>query len=212
MSIAEKDYFVHPHAICDSKRIGGGTRIWAFAHVLSGATIGSHCNLGENVFVESNVTLGDHCTIKNGVAIWDFVTLEDGVFIGPNAVFTNDLRPRAFIRRSADTFLPTRIQRGATIGANATIVCGVTIGQYALIGAGTVVTKDIPPHTLVLGNPGRVVGKVCYCGAQLETSGFCPACKLPLSANSEQQAILLHQQMSGNEKLVAVSPILKKAS
>ena len=151
--------------------------------------------------MENRVSLGNHCTIKNGVAIWDFVTLEDGVFIGPDAVFTNDLRPRAFIRRGSDTFLPTVVKRGATIGANATIVCGVTIGQYALIGAGTVIARDIPPHSLVVGNPGRIIGKVCFCGSRLNDRSFCEACNLPLLDNSEARAVLLHQEPSSTEVL-----------
>jgi UDP-2-acetamido-3-amino-2,3-dideoxy-glucuronate N-acetyltransferase len=193
MSIVADDYFVHPLAVCESDRVGSGTRIWAFVHVLKGAVIGAHCNLGEGVFVESNVSIGNRCTIKNGVALWDFVTLEDGVFVGPSAVFTNDLRPRAFIRRPSRTFLPTVIKRGATIGANATIVCGVTIGKYAFIGAGAVVTRDVPDHALVVGNPGRIAGKVCYCGSKLDSSEYCAECRCALSANSEAQAIKLHQ-------------------
>jgi len=188
------EYFVHHLAMCESDRVGTGTRIWAFAHVLQGATIGSQCNLGENVFVESKATIGNRCTIKNGVALWDFVTLEDGVFVGPNAVFTNDLRPRAFIRRSSDTFSPTVIKRGATIGANATIVCGTTIGRYAFIGAGAVITHDVPDHALVLGNPGRISGKVCYCAAKLDRREYCAECHCLLEANSEARAIQLHQE------------------
>src|SRR4051794_33278299 len=124
MHNGDRDYFVHELALCDSSCIGAGTRIWAFSHVLAGAKIGSHCNLGEHVFVENQVTIGERCTIKNGVAVWDLVTLEDGVFIGPYVVFTNDLRPRSFIRRPPTDFLPTKIKRGATVGANATLVCG----------------------------------------------------------------------------------------
>jgi UDP-2-acetamido-3-amino-2,3-dideoxy-glucuronate N-acetyltransferase len=123
------------------------------------------------------------------------VTLEDGVFIGPYAVFTNDLRPRAFIRRPRGDFLPTRIKRGATIGANATLVCGNTVGEYALVGAGAVVVRDVPPHSLVVGNPGRIIGRVCFCGADLNPHDYCAACSLPLAANSEQQAIARHQNV-----------------
>ncbi|HZZ30292.1 MAG TPA: acyltransferase [Pirellulales bacterium] len=198
MSIVAEEYFVHDLAICESKQIGLGTRIWAYCHVLPGATIGSHCNLGEHVFVENKVSIGDRCTIKNGVALWDFVTLEEGVFVGPCAVFTNDLRPRAFIRRDNSAFLRTQVNRGATIGANSTLVCGMTIGQYALVGAGTVVTHDVPPHALVVGNPGRVIGRVCFCGAKLDARDYCAACQLLLTANSEQQAVRLHQQTSRN--------------
>jgi len=212
MSISANDYFVHPLALCETKQIGSGTRIWAFSHVLTRAIIGSHCNLGEHVFVENEVSIGHHCTIKNGVALWDYVTLDDGVFVGPNAVFTNDLRPRAFIRRDCSTFLPTHLKRGATIGANATIVCGVIIGQYALVGAGAVVTNNIEPHALVVGNPARVVGHVCFCGARLDPHNFCAACKLPLSANSEQQATLLHQAPQTAPALSASRNPLRQAS
>lgn len=211
MSAIESGYFVHPLAVCESKQIGAGTRVWAFTHVLAGAKIGSHCNLGEHVFVENRVSIGENCTIKNGVALWDFVTLEEGVFIGPNAVFTNDLRPRAFIRRNCDTFLPTVVKRGATIGANATIVCGVTIGQYALIGAGTVIARDIPPHSLVVGNPGRIIGKVCYCGSRLNESGFCETCNLPLLNNSEAHAVLLHRDSPAEVLPTEVDRPRKKA-
>jgi UDP-2-acetamido-3-amino-2,3-dideoxy-glucuronate N-acetyltransferase len=189
----ERDFFVHELAICDSRQIGAGTRIWAFSHVLREAKIGSHCNVGEHVFIENKVTIGDRCTIKNGVAVWDLVTLEDGVFVGPNAVFTNDLRPRAFLRRP-EVFLPTRLQRGATIGANATIVCGTTIGQYAFVGAGAVVVRDVPPHALVVGNPARVIGRVCFCGATLDPHDYCGECELPLAANSEADTIRRHGQ------------------
>ncbi len=156
--------FVHERALCESKNIGAGTRVWAFAHVLPGAKIGENCNLGENVFVENKVVIGNGCTIKNGVAIWDCVTLEDDVFVGPNAVFTNDLRPRAFVKKGSAAFLPTHVKKGATIGANATLVCGVTIGEYAMIAAGAVVTRDVAPYTLVAGNPARPIGKVTQDG------------------------------------------------
>ncbi len=193
MSTTARDYFVHALAVCDSDAIGSGTRIWAFSHVLGGAKIGSQCNLGEHVFVENKVAIGHQCTIKNGVALWDFVTLEDGVFIGPYVVFTNDRRPRAFLRRPSSEFLPTLIKRGATIGANATLVCGITVGQYALIGAGTVVVRDVPPHALMAGNPARAVGRVCFCGANLDHQDYCAACALPLSLNSEHLAIVRFQ-------------------
>jgi UDP-2-acetamido-3-amino-2,3-dideoxy-glucuronate N-acetyltransferase len=212
MSIVTDDYFVHKLAICESKQIGSGTRIWAYAHVLPGAKIGANCNLGENVFVENKVSIGAHCTIKNGVALWDLVTLEDGVFVGPNAVFTNDLRPRAFIRRNSDTFLPTRIMRGASIGANVTVVCGTTIGSYALIGAGAVVVHDVPAHALVVGNPGKVIGKVCFCGGALDARDFCAACNLSLSKNSETQAVHLHQELPHNGMPLSQPALAKKSA
>ncbi len=160
--------FVHPEAICDSDDVGNRTRIWAFAHVMSGVRIGSSCNIGEGVFVETGASIGDGVTVKNGVSIWDLVTLESEVFVGPNAVFTNDLNPRASVKKSRADLLPTRVCRGATIGANATIVCGVTIGEFAMVGAGSVVTRSINPYELVIGNPARVVGFVCECGLRLE--------------------------------------------
>jgi acetyltransferase-like isoleucine patch superfamily enzyme len=184
---AKKTFFVHPQALCDSDRVGQGTRIWAFSHVLAQARIGRDCNLGEHVFVENDVRIGDGCTIKNGVAIWDRVVLEDHVFVGPNAVFTNDLRPRAFIKRGAELFLPTIVCQGATIGANATIVCGITIGAFAMIGAGAVVTRDVPAHTLVAGNPARPLGRICFCGTRLDPQDSCSACGLPLARNSLQK-------------------------
>ncbi|MCB0403420.1 MAG: N-acetyltransferase [Bdellovibrionales bacterium] len=161
-------FFVHEKAICESQKIGEGTRIWGFSHVLPGAVIGKGCNLGEHVFVENHVSIGNGCTIKNGVSLWDKVTLEDDVFVGPHAVFTNDMNPRAFSKKGQAGFLPTHVCRGATIGANATIVCGVTIGEYAFVGAGAVVTRDVAPYTLVVGNPARAIGKVDKSGNRLD--------------------------------------------
>jgi UDP-2-acetamido-3-amino-2,3-dideoxy-glucuronate N-acetyltransferase len=166
-------YFVHPQALVESDEIGEGTRVWAFAHVMKGAKVGAHCNICDHAFVESNVVIGDGVTIKNGVAIWDGVTLGDHVFVGPNAVFTNDLNPRAEVKKAHDQFVPTRVEEGASIGANATIVCGVTIGRYAFIGAGTVVIRDVPAYSLVVGNPARKLGYMCECGETLPESLVC---------------------------------------
>jgi acetyltransferase-like isoleucine patch superfamily enzyme len=168
-------HFTHPNALVESEHIGAGTRIWAFAHVLPGATVGRHCNIGDHCFIEGNVRIGDYCTIKNGVAIWDLVTLEDGVFVGPNAVFTNDLLPRSLpdFRGSPDQWLPTLVKEGATIGANATIVCGVTVGRHALVGAGAVVTADVPDYALTMGVPARQAGYVCKCGKRVEPGVPC---------------------------------------
>jgi acetyltransferase-like isoleucine patch superfamily enzyme len=165
--------FVHARALCESTDVGARTRIWAFAHVMAGARVGADCNVGDHAFLESGVVVGDRVTIKNGVAVWDKVTLEDEVFVGPNAVFTNDPTPRAAVKKPPASFLPTVVRRGATIGANATIVCGVTLGSHCLIGAGTVVTRDVPAHALIVGNPGRRTGWVCMCGERL---GLALAC------------------------------------
>ena len=181
-------FFVHEKGICESNTIGEGTRIWAFSHVQSNVTIGSGCNLGEHVFVESGVQIGNGCTIKNGVAIWNQVTLEDDVFVGPYVVFTNDITPRAFIKRGVAFYRPVTIGKGATLGANSTIVCGYNVGKYALVGAGAVVVSDIPDHGLVVGNPGRVIGRVCFCGSRLDPKDYCSACQLPLQENSPDKA------------------------
>ena len=165
--------FVHERALCDSEDIGPRTRVWAFAHVMPGARIGADCNVGDHAFIEGGARIGDRVTIKNGVAIWDRVTVEDEVFLGPNMVFTNDLRPRAGFKTSAEQWLPTLVRRGATIGANATIVCGVTIGVAAFVGAGSVVVRDVPAHGLVVGNPARRSGWVCACGERLTAPLAC---------------------------------------
>jgi acetyltransferase-like isoleucine patch superfamily enzyme len=167
------EIFIHPTALCESDSIGAGTRIWAFAHVMRGATIGRDCNICDHAFVETGVVLGDRVTVKNGVVLFDKVTIEDDVFLGPHVVFTNDLRPRIEVRTPREKWLPTLVKMGASIGANATIVCGTTIGEYALIGAGSVVTHDVPAHTLMAGNPARRIGWVCVCGETLPASGEC---------------------------------------
>lgn len=145
----------HPQALVESEQIGAGTRIWAFAHVLPGARIGADCNICDHVFIENEVVLGDRVTVKNGVQIWDGVTLEDDVFVGPNATFTNDPWPRS--RRRPEAWPKLRVCRGASIGANATLLPGVTIGEEAMVGAGAVVTESVPPRAVVVGNPARVV-------------------------------------------------------
>ncbi len=167
------NYYVHPQALAESEEIGEGTRIWAFAHVMKGARVGSHCNIGDHAFVEANVTIGDDVTIKNGVAVWEGVSLADGVFVGPNAVFTNDLNPRARVKKTREQFVSTVVGEGASIGANATIVCGTNIGRYAFIGAGTVVLRDVPDYAMVVGNPARQIGLMCECGAKLPVSLEC---------------------------------------
>jgi len=150
------NFFVHEKGLCESTNIGEGTRIWAFAHVLPGATIGSSCNICDGVFIENDVTVGNHVTVKCGVQLWDGVTLEDNVFVGPNATFTNDIRPRSKIY--PENFLRTVIEEGASIGANATILPGIRIGRNAMIGAGAVVTRSVPPNAIVVGNPAKIIG------------------------------------------------------
>lgn len=151
--------FVHGHAIVEpGARIGPGTRVWAFAHVLGGAVIGRDCNVCDQTFIENDVVIGDRVTIKCGVQVWDGVRLEDDVFVGPNATFTNDLFPRS--KQHPEKFEPTIVRRGASLGANCTILAGVVIGQYAMVGAGAVVTKDVPPYAIVLGNPAAIRGYV----------------------------------------------------
>ena len=152
------NYFVHPQGICESSQIGARTRIWAFAHVLPHAHIGSDCNICDHVFVENDVVVGDRVTVKCGVQLWDGLRVEDDVFIGPNATVTNDKRPRskAYHTKSLHTF----IERGASIGANATILPGITIGQNSMVGAGAVVTRSVPPNAIIIGNPARIVGYI----------------------------------------------------
>lgn len=151
-------FFVHSNAIVESSQIGKNTRIWAFVHILPKAVIGEDCNLCDQVFVENDVVVGDRVTIKSGVQLWDGITLEDDVFVGPNVTFTNDPFPRS--KQYPESFARTIIRKGASIGANATILPGITIGQYAMVGAGTVVTKDVPPFAVVVGNPARIIGYV----------------------------------------------------
>jgi UDP-2-acetamido-3-amino-2,3-dideoxy-glucuronate N-acetyltransferase len=165
--------FVHEAALCEAEDVGPRTRVWAFAHVMRGARIGADCNVGGHVFVEEGAIVGDRVTVKNGVQLWDRVTIEDDVFLGPGCVFTNDPRPRVGHRLQRKDLVPTRVGRGASVGANATIVCGISIGQFALVGAGAVVTRDVPAHALVVGNPASRVGWVCQCGRTLDGDLLC---------------------------------------
>lgn len=151
-------FFAHPNALIETENIGKNTRIWAFVHILPGAVIGEDCNLCDHTFVENDVVIGDRVTIKSGVQLWDGITLENDVFIGPNATFTNDPFPRS--KQYPKSFSRTVIRKGASIGANATILPGLTIGQYSMVGAGAVVTKDVPPFAIVVGNPARITGYV----------------------------------------------------
>lgn len=173
MNNKTKPYFVHPTAVIDDgAEIGAGAKLWHFVHVLAGTRVGAGSVLGQNVMAGPNVSIGDGCKIQNNVSLYTGVTLQDGVFCGPSCVFTNVLTPRAFVERK-DEFSVTLVERGATIGANATIVCGVRIGQYAMIGAGAVVTHDVPDHALVIGNPARAVGWVSRRGDRLGDDLFC---------------------------------------
>jgi UDP-2-acetamido-3-amino-2,3-dideoxy-glucuronate N-acetyltransferase len=156
--------------------VGAGTKIWHFCHVMAGARVGARCVLGQNVFVADGAALGDGCRVQNNVSIYDGVELAADVFVGPSAVFTNVKNPRAAVSRKG-AFVATRVGRGATIGANATIVCGVTIGEYAFVGAGAVVTRDVPAHAIVTGVPARRTGWACACGeAAKRRLGVCSAC------------------------------------
>lgn len=158
---------IHPSAIVDDGAvIGDGSRVWHFAHVCAGARIGSGVSLGQNVFVGNKVVIGDRCKVQNNVSIYDNVTLEDGVFCGPSMVFTNVYNPRSFVERK-DEYRDTLVKRGATLGANCTIVCGVTVGEFAFVGAGAVVTKNVPPYALVVGVPSRHVGWMSEFGEQI---------------------------------------------
>jgi UDP-2-acetamido-3-amino-2,3-dideoxy-glucuronate N-acetyltransferase len=169
-----RNYFVHPTAIVDPDvTIGQGTRIWHFCHVLAGSRIGERCVLGQNVMVGPDVHVGSGCKIQNNVSVYRGVTLEEDVFCGPSAVFTNVINPRAHIDRTGE-IRPTLVRRGATIGANATIVCGVTIGSYAMVGAGSVVSRDVADFALVVGVPARFTGWVSRSGERLGESLTCP--------------------------------------
>lgn len=164
---------LHPAAICETEEVGPRTRIWAFAHLLAGAVVGADCNICDHVFIEGGARLGDRVTVKNASLIWDAVDIGDDVFIGPRVTFTNDLRPRIGHPLPANAYVPTAVRRGASLGANVTVVCGVTIGEYALIGAGAVITGDVPAHALMLGVPARRVGWVCVCGADIDPGRVC---------------------------------------
>ncbi|MBC7220181.1 N-acetyltransferase [Candidatus Bipolaricaulota bacterium] len=167
------DYFVHESAYVDpGAKVGPGTKIWHFSHVMGGAEIGANCSLGQNVFVADRVKIGNHVKIQNNVSVYEGVVLEDYVFCGPSCVFTNVRTPRsAFPRNRPEDYVPTVVKHGASIGANATVVCGVTIGEWAFVAAGAVVTKDVPPYALVAGVPARIIGWACECGVPLRFEG-----------------------------------------
>lgn len=162
-----RGFYAHPTSVVESEEIGEGSRIWHFAHVRKGSRIGRNCNIGKSAYIDTEAVIGDNVKIQNFVSVYRGVVIDDDVFIGPAATFTNDLYPRSFIW-DEEHVVPTRVCRGASIGANATIVCGVTIGEYALVGAGSVVAEDVPPFALVLGNPAEHKGWVCFCGRRLQ--------------------------------------------
>jgi UDP-2-acetamido-3-amino-2,3-dideoxy-glucuronate N-acetyltransferase len=191
-AVVERSYFAHPFALVESTEIGPNTLIWAFAHVMEGARVGANCKIGDHAFIEKGAVLGDNVTVKNGVAIWDRVTIEDNVFLGPNCVLTNDPNPRAYLRKTGAALRPTLIRSNSTIGANATIVCGTTVGRYAFIGAGTVVIRRVPDFALLVGNPARQIGWMCVCAE-----------KLPLPASAPLNSIVACAHCSRSFRLAA---------
>ncbi|MFN3996142.1 MAG: DapH/DapD/GlmU-related protein, partial [bacterium] len=177
LSSEKNSYFAHESVYIDEDvQIGEGTKIWHFSHILRGTIIGKNCVIGQNCMIGPDVIIGDRCKIQNNVSVYKGVTLEDDVFCGPSCVFTNVYNPRAFIERKHE-FKPTLVKKGATIGANATIICGITIGRYAMIGAGAVVNKDVPDYALVVGVPARQIGWVCKCGNTLKFTDDNASCE-----------------------------------
>lgn len=174
MNLENLKVFIHPKAEVNTKNIGENTTIWQFVVILSNAVIGKNCNINCNVFIENDVFIGDNVTVKSGVQLWDGIKIENDAFIGPNVTFTNDIYPRSkqHNKKNAEIL----IKQGASIGANATILGSTTIGEYSMVGAGSVVTKDIPAHTLFLGNPARFRGYICYCGNKLDDNLNCIKC------------------------------------
>jgi UDP-2-acetamido-3-amino-2,3-dideoxy-glucuronate N-acetyltransferase len=179
---------IHESAYVEDAKIGDGTNIWHFAHVRKGAKIGKNCNIGKDVYIDTNVEIGDNCKIQNFATVYQGVKLGDNVFVGPHVCFTNDMYPRALIWNE-EKLEKTLVEDGASVGANSTIVAGITIGKHAMIGAGSVVTKDVPDHGLVFGNPARLKGFVCECGTKLTKKSekknvvllYCPRCKKEIS-------------------------------
>src|SRR5215471_11443468 len=170
-TMEKKDYFVHESSYVDAPcEIGAGSKIWHFSHVMKNSSIGRDCNIGQNVVISPDVTIGNNVKIQNNVSIYTGCILEDDVFCGPSMVFTNVVNPRSHVNRK-DQYKTTLVRRGASLGANCTVVCGTTIGQYAFVGAGSVITRDIPDYALVYGNPGRIRGWMCACGVALQFNG-----------------------------------------
>lgn len=180
------DVYIHPTAeVSEQAEIGAGSRIWNQAQVREGARIGECCIISKNVYIDAGVSIGSGVKIQNNVNVYHGVTVEDDVFLGPSMTFTNDMIPRAF--NDDWTVTETLVKRGASIGANATIRCGIVIGDYAMVGAGSVVTKDVPPHALVVGNPARRIGWVCTCGKRLDAEGRCPTCGKNFELKEEER-------------------------
>ncbi|MFL2935846.1 MAG: acyltransferase [Myxococcota bacterium] len=186
----DSSVFVHEKAICESESIGPGSKIWAFAHILPGAVVGSDCNISNHVFIESDCQIGNRVVLKVGVQVYDRVVLEDEVFVGPGTVFSNDPAPRVAHRTDPKDWLPTLVRRGASLGAGVTVVCGVVVDEYAFVGAGSVVTRDVPAHALVVGNPARRLGWVCVCGQRLDDGLRC-GCGREFTHQEEKQGLQL---------------------
>lgn len=180
VSLVMAETFIHPKAIVEPGAVlGKGTRVWAFAHIMKGAVVGEDCNICDYAFIENGARLGNRVTVKNSVQIWEGVEVADDVFLGPGCIFTNDLRPRSGRKPPKELWLKkTRLEKGCTIGAGAILICGVNIGPYALVGAGSVVTRSVENHAMVFGVPARRMGWVCRCGARVEESGqeSCSSC------------------------------------
>ncbi len=175
--MTEKNYFVHESSYVDEgAEIGEGTKVWHFSHILPGAKVGRNCNIGQNVSIAPGSVIGDNCKIQNNVSVYEKVILDEYVFCGPSMVFTNVFNPRAALSRKHE-YLETRVGRGATFGANCTIVCGAAIGRYAFVGAGAVVTRDVPDYALMAGNPARRIGWMCECGVKLKFEGGAAKCQ-----------------------------------
>lgn len=188
------DHFVHQSAFVDEPvEIGQGTKIWHFCHVSKGAKIGKSCSLGQNVYVGSRVSIGDNCKIQNNVSVYDLVTLEDDVFCGPSMVFTNDMNPRAAFPKGGK-WIPTLVRRGASLGANCTIVCGITIGSHAFVAAGSLVRRDVPDYAVVAGVPSRIIGWMCQCGGRLDfeksDTAACGSCDRKYRKSGDSVTIL----------------------
>lgn len=174
--MSEDTFFAHDTALIESDQVGVGTQVWAYAHIMKGAVVGDACKVGDHVFIESGAILGDRVTVKNGCLIWHGVHIGDDVFVGPNVVFTNVVSPRARYQTTAEDWVDTEVADRATLGANSTIMCGIRIGMNAMVGAGSVVTTDVPDHALVFGNPAHQHGWVCDCGTKLDEHFECGNC------------------------------------